>query len=113
MNESILDSVKKAIEGIRPEYTQFDPELVLHINTVFSVLTQIGVGPEEGFHITGSDETWEDYLGADDLTSLEMVKDYVVMRVGVMFDQTKTGAVIESANKIAAELEWRLNVAVD
>lgn len=111
-NESILTSIKKT-QGIQESYTNFDDELIMHINTVFSILTQLGIGPKNGFYITSSDETWEDFLGESNLGKLEMVKSYVGMKVAPMFDQTKTGAVIEELNKRASELEWRLNVAVD
>lgn len=113
VNESILTSIKKLQGGIQESYKNFDEELIMHINTVFSILTQLGIGPKNGFHIESEDETWADFLGESNLGKLEMVKSYMGMKVGLMFDQTKTGAVIEELNKRTSELEWRLNVAVD
>ena len=109
-SESILGSVKAAI-GIVPDYTFFDDQLIMHINTVFSELTQLGVGPEDGFEITGSDETWSSYLVGNKL--LNQVKTLVVLKVRNMFDPPSSSFAIESANKIIDELVGRIKVAVD
>ena len=44
MEESILTSIKKLL-GITEDYEQFDTDIIIHINSVFMILTQIGVGP--------------------------------------------------------------------
>lgn len=106
---SILNTVKKDL-GIVPEYTHFDDELIADINTVFSILTQIGVGPNNGFKITDEYDTWDDYT---DRSDIESVKSYVSKRVKLMFDPPLNGSVTESLKNLTAELEWRLNVAVD
>ena len=59
--ESILTSIKKML-GITEEYEHFDADLVMHINSVFMILTQLGVGPDKGFSISGKDEVWSDFL---------------------------------------------------
>lgn len=106
---SILTSVKKAL-GIQAEYDNFDDVIVMHINSVFMILTQLGVGPSEGFSIKDDTEEWTDFIpeGSD----LEAVKTYMHHRVRLMFDPPN-GTVIESMNRIISELEWRLNVRVD
>lgn len=111
--DSILESVKKML-GLEKEYKAFDPELIIFINMAFSVLTQLGVGPSDGYSITGYDETWSNYLPSDDSLSkqLEMVKTYVYMKVRLAFDPPN-GSVLESFNKQISELEWRINVVVD
>ena len=106
--DSILTSIKKLL-GIAEEYTQFDADIIKHINTVFMILTQMGVGPPEGFSITGAYEKWDDFLS--DSTNLEGVKTYVYMKVQLMFDPPTSSAKLDSANRIIGELEWRLNLA--
>lgn len=108
--ESILTSIKKLL-GIDEEYTQFDSDIIMHINTVFLNLMQLGVGPTEGFLIEDDSATWGDYIG--DSNQLQAVKTYVYLKVKLLFDPPLSSSVIESINRIISELEWRLNVAVD
>lgn len=110
MNESILTSIKKML-GITEEYTHFDQDIIIHINTVLMILHQLGVGPKEGFAITDSYETWSDFLV--DNKNIEAVKTYVYLKVRLLFDPPLSSSVTESINKLINELEWRLNVAVD
>jgi hypothetical protein len=83
----------------------------MHINTVFLTLRQLGVGPDEGFMIEDKEMLWEDFL--EDPTELQAVKTYMYLKVRLLFDPPVSSAVIESTNRMIAELEWRLNVAVD
>lgn len=106
--DSILTSIKKML-GITEEYTHFDPDIIMHINTAFMVLSQLGVGPPEGFSIQDADPTWGDYV--TDESNLEAVKTYVHHRVKLLFDPPPNSFTIEAMNKVIAELEWRLNVA--
>lgn len=108
--DSILTSIKKLL-GIAEEYTQFDEDIIMHINTVFLNLTQLGVGPEEGFAIENDAASWEDFI--NDNTQLQAAKTYVYLKVKLLFDPPLSSSVIESMNRMIAELEWRLNVAVD
>ena len=108
--ESILTSIKKLL-GIEEEYTQFDADIIMHINTVFLNLTQLGVGPAEGFLIEDDSATWDDFIG--DSNQLQAVKTYVYLKVKLLFDPPLSSSVTESINRIISELEWRLNVAVD
>lgn len=108
--ESILDSIKKLL-GLSSDYDQFDDDIVLHINSVFLNLTQLGVGPENGFMITGDGETWYDFIQDD--VKLQAVKSYIYLKVKLLFDPPLSSAVIESTNRMIAEFEWRLNVAVE
>lgn len=107
--ESILTSIKKLL-GIAEEYEDFDPDIIMHINSALLILNQIGVGPAEGFIIEDETSTWTDYLG--EATNLEAVKTYVHHKVRLMFDPP-TGGALDSLNRTVSELEWRLNVAVD
>lgn len=110
--DSILTSVKKLL-GLTEDYEYFDEDIKIHINSVFSVLTQLGVGPETGFIITGKTETWDDYIPGVDRVKLDMIKSYVYLRVRLLFDPPTSSFLIEAMNKQVSEFEWRLNVAVD
>ena len=108
--ESILISVKKLL-GITEEYDQFDPDIIMHINSVFMILTQLGVGPAEGFSIEDDTAVWTDFI--QDVKKLESVKTYIYLKVKLAFDPPLSSAVIESMNRLINELEWRLNVAAE
>lgn len=108
--ESILTSIKKLL-GIPEEVDNFDADIIMHINSVFSILTQLGVGPSEGFMITDKTKTWDDFIA--DKKNIESVKSYVYMKVRLMFDPPISSAVMDCMNRMISELEWRLNVASD
>ncbi len=108
--DSILTSIKKLL-GITEEYEHFDADIVMHINSAFSVLTQLGVGPEDGFRIEDSSNDWSEFL-CDDYR-LEFVKTYVYLKVKLGFDPPLSSAAIEAINRQISELEWRINVSVD
>lgn len=110
MEESILLTIKKMI-GPSIEYPAFDTDLVVHINTALMVLNQLGIGPVEGFSITGEDETWSDLIG--DTKNLDAVKTYIYLKVRMAFDPPTTGAMTDAFKEMIKEYEWRLNVQVD
>jgi hypothetical protein len=107
--DSILDTTKKLL-GFESDYTAFDLDIITHINTVFFTLQQLGVGPDNGFMITDRESTWDEYVGLDDING---VKSYVFIRVRLLFDPPTTSFHLESLNKQAQELEWRLNVKME
>ena len=104
--DSILVTIKKGI-GIDPSYEAFDPDIIMHINSVLFILTQEGIGPKEGFNITGQDETWEDFLGESN-TKLSAVQSYVTLKTRLLFDPPQSGTLNEQITKLISELEWRL-----
>jgi hypothetical protein len=106
MTDSILTSIKKLL-GIDEEYEHFDIDLILHINSVLSVLTQLGVG-DENFFITGKNEKWSDYISDD--ARFNLVKAYVYLKVRLLFDPPSSSAIIESINRLISEIEWRINI---
>lgn len=108
--ESILTSVKKLL-GITEECEDFDNDIIMHINSVFMVLTQLGVGPSEGFIIEDDSSTWDEFL--PDLTKLQAVKSYIFMKVKLLFDPPTNSAVTNSYNQLISEFEWRLNADAD
>lgn len=105
--ESILTSIKKML-GITEEYEHFDSDIITHINSVFMILAQLGVGPPSGFSIRDKSATWKEFLSDD--TKLQLVKSYMHMKVKLLFDPPLSSAVIASMEKMIAEAEWRLNV---
>lgn len=108
--ESILTSIKKML-GIAEEYEQFDMDITMHINSVLSILTQLGVGPSAGYAIHDKNDSWPDFIS--DNTKLEAVKSYIYMKVKLLFDPPLSSAAIESLNNLTKEFEWRLQVTAD
>lgn len=107
MTQSILDSVKKVC-GIEASYTAFDIDIIMHINSVFSTLNQLGVGPVNGFMIDDATATWDQFLGAD--PRLNHIKSYMYLRVRLLFDPPATSFTIEALKDQYKELEWRISV---
>lgn len=107
---SILNLVKEKL-GLMPEDTSFDNQIIACINSVFSILYQLGVGPKPAYRITSAANTWDEFITDP---NLEFVKDYIWMKVKLMFDTTAmSGSAVESLKNLIQEFEWRLNVAVD
>lgn len=110
MDESILQSIKSML-GLKADYTPFDKELVGHINSAIMVAHQLGVG-KDGFLITGSDETWSDWLDdREDL--LAEVPHYIYLRTRLSFDTQSNSFVVSSLEKQIDEMTWRLNVQAE
>lgn len=105
--ESILDSTKKAL-GVGADYDVFDPDIIMHINSVFSTLNQLGIGPEDGFMIEDDEATWDTFLMGD--KRLNSVKTYVFLKVRLLFDPPATSFLIAAYEKQITELEVRLNL---
>lgn len=105
--DSILTSIKKLL-GISSDYTHFDEDLIIQINSAFSALTQLGVGPIEGFEITDATSTWSEFT---DDPRLNFAKTYIQIKVKLAFDPPTSSALIESYNRQLDELTWRLTVA--
>lgn len=114
MEASILNTIKKNL-GLAPDYTAFDLDIVIYINTVFGVLHQIGVGPEEGFAIEDDTSTWDQFIPDDStnpnaLSRLNMVKTYISLRTRQIFDPPATSYMISAMEDQIEQLEWRLSV---
>lgn len=107
--DSVLNSIKKLL-GIQESYTIFDADLIMHINSTFAVLNQIGIGPKEGFMIEDSYTTWDEYITQ---ANESMVKSYVYLKVRLLFDPPSNNFLTESINRQLSELEWRLFLVGD
>ena len=108
--DGILVSIKKLL-GIQRDYNHFDIDLIITINSALSILTQLGIGPKEGFSIVDDTATWNDFLGND--SRLEMVRSFVHLRVRLLFDPPQNASLAEAIDRMAKELEWRIQVAAD
>ena len=109
--ESILTSVKKLL-GISEEYEHFDVDIIMHINSTFFVLNQLGVGPKVCFRIEDKLATWNDFIPTDD-PNYEAVKSYIPLKVRLLFDPPDRSAVMEALKSNIAEFETRLHMAVE
>jgi len=107
MEQSILNSTKKIL-GIAEDYTVFDLDIITHINSAFSTLTQLGVGPAAGFMINDATAVWQDFI--DDDYQYNAVKSYVYLKTRQLFDPPTTSYLISAVEKQIQEFEWRLNV---
>lgn len=112
MEDSILNSIKKSL-GITPEYTQFDPEIIMHINSVFMFLQQIGVGPTNTYSIESDSETWTDFFSSTNVKDVNAAKSLMFLKVKMLFDPPTIGSVNESYNKLIDELTWRCSIEGD
>lgn len=111
MEESILTSIKKLL-GIASEYTQFDTDIIMHINSVFMILKQLGVGPAAGFYIEDESTTWDEYI--EDPAQFQAVKTDMYLRVKLLFDANSLSAgTLAAHERQISELEWRLNADVE
>lgn len=107
MEDSILTTVKKLC-GVANSYEAFDMDFLIHINSALSTLTQLGIGPPEGFQIEDATAKWVDFLG--DVNRLNLVKSYVGLRVRLIFDPPSNPSVINAMQEQIREYEFRINV---
>lgn len=107
MNESILNSIKKLL-GIHNDDKAFDTDIIIHINTVLNTLTQLGIGPEEGFTIADDKAIWTDFI--NNSKKYDMIKTYIYLRVRLLFDPPLNSSVLESIKQTITEYEWRINI---
>lgn len=108
LGEGILETIRNML-GPSEDYSHFDPEIVPHINSALNRLTQIGVGPSDGFMITGNDETWADFF-TENVKTIPMAISYVYYKVKMSFDPPTSSIAAEAFNKLIAEYEWCANV---
>ena len=104
--DSILESIKKLL-GIPKEYEAFDADIIMHINTAFAILNQLGLGPEGGYGIEGYDDLWDDYIVS---YNMSMIKTFIYLKVRLAFDPPSSTALIESMQRTLDELTWRLEL---
>ena len=108
--DSILTSIKKLL-GVDEVCDHFDVDVMIHINSAFTILKQLGVGPPQGFMITGTSEVWSDFLPEG--IQLESVKTYIYLKVKLVFDPPTSSSVLEAMKQQIQEYEWRQMVDCD
>jgi hypothetical protein len=107
--DSILGSIKQLL-GINSEDTNFDQEIIMHINSVFSILRQLGAGPNEEFSITSSNDNWDSYLSDSETSIVELIKSYIYLKVRLLFDPPQNSFLVKSIESQIEEFEWRLSI---
>lgn len=105
--DSILLSIKKLL-GLVEDDQAFDADIIIHINSVFMILQQLGIGPVDGFKIESQEETWDQFIQDDKL--LEDVKTYIYLKVRLIFDPPLNSSILQSIERTISELEFRLNI---
>lgn len=117
MEQSILKSTKKIL-GVRDDDTSYDLDIITFINSAFSVLTDLGVGPANGFVIEDDSSEWSEYFSdspddpedPDHEIKLSKVKTIVALRTRLLFDPPTTGFLLDATKEQLREHEWRLSV---
>lgn len=109
----ILNDVKKLLQ-IPTDYDVFDLDISIHINSSFSTLQQLAVGPSTAFSVVDGSETWDQFFGdSKNKENLNAVKTYVGLRTRLLFDPPTNSFGLESIKEQIKELEWRLNVQAE
>lgn len=114
VEDSILLSIKKLL-GMDPiEFTQYDTDLIIHINTIIEFLNQLGVDIPEGFKINDENALWSDYLNKPEYNNIkDSIKNYIYLRVRLVFDPSTNSSLLNSINDTIKELEWRIRTYIE
>lgn len=107
---SILNSVKEQL-GLK-FVDEFDQDILIHINAAISTLTQIGVGPKEGFIVKDANDTYFDFLG-EDHPAIPQVRLYLFYQTRLGFDTPQSAAAADILKAKSEEYEWRLRIMCD
>jgi len=109
--ESILDTIKQLL-GIPIEDESFDTDIKVYINTITPNLAQMGIGPKNGFIVISKDQLWSEYVDST-IINLEGVKQYIYLKVKLIFDPPTNSTTVQAINDSLKELEWRMMLAVE
>lgn len=110
MEPSILKSTKKIL-NVPPDYTAFDIDIITHINSAFSVLNQLGVGPTTGFMIESDEEVWDDFEVPTN--QINLIRTYIYLKTKILFDPPGTSFLLDAVKEQIIEQEWRLSAFRD
>lgn len=108
--DSILNDIKKML-GLDPDYNAFDTDVIININSAFMTLQQLGVGPVNGFSISGVDDKWFDFM--EQSTLLEESKRYIYLKTRLGFDPPTSSFVIDTIERMIKESEWRMYISAE
>lgn len=106
MEDSILKTIKEIL-GVSDDYDVFDLTIIIHINSVFSILSQLGVGPAESFYIEDESTTWDEFFSESDLN---LIRSYIYLKVKMLFDPPTTSFLLDAMNKQISEFESRISI---
>ena len=114
VEDSILLSIKKLL-GMDPiEFTQYDTDLIIHINTIIEFLNQLGIDIPEGFKINDENALWSDYLNKPEYNGIkDSIKNYIYLRVRLVFDPSTNSSLLNAINDTIKELEWRIRTYIE
>ena len=107
INDSIYYSVKK-LAGLDRDYNAFDLDILTHLNSIFVILYQLGLGPDTPYQVSDPDQTWADFLGEDEVPSLNMIREYVSLKLRIRFDPPTSGILRDALLEQIKEDEFRL-----
>lgn len=110
VDDSILLSIKKLL-GLSKDCTDFDTDIIIHINTVLINLSQLGIILPKNYAISDASNLWSEIIAKDDY--LELIKTYMYLKVKMIFDPPLSSAVLEANQNMINEYEWRITVQVD
>lgn len=105
--DSILNSIKKQL-GLE-KVKDFDEDIIMQINAAISTLTQLGVGPKDGYVVINSENTYSDFLG-ENHPAISQTNMYLYYKTKYGFDPPLSSAVMEALKNMISEAEWRLRV---
>lgn len=101
----MLKDIKRAV-GLSEEDDGFDIEMLMYINSIIGVLSQLGLKEADTHPIIDKDLTWEQFFNGR--TDLEMIKMYIILRTRMLFDPPTSNAAIESIKSLISDYEWRI-----
>lgn len=107
INDSIYYSVKK-LAGLDRDYNAFDLDILTHLNSIFVILFQLGLGPDTPYQVTSPEETWADFIGEDDPGPLNMIREYISLKLRIRFDPPTSGILRDALLEQIKEDEFRL-----
>lgn len=110
LENSILNDIKSML-GPTYDDESFDTDIIIYINSTFTILRQLGVGPKDGYQIKDKNNIWSEFV--KDIEGLDAVKTYIYLKVKLVFDPPLNASLVEAFNTQVKELEWRLNVSVE
>lgn len=101
--DSILDTLLQLLND-DPDAPAYKLDVMTFANGVFGRLKNLGIGPKEGFYITDSGDSWDDFM--DEGPERAAVQTYMFMKVKLIFDPPQNSTVLQSYERLVNEFEW-------
>lgn len=103
--ESIYNSIVSLL-GSDADYTPYQGDFIVLINSALARLNQLGAGPSEVFQITGPSETWDQFSSDKYVQAQARMFAYYTLKLS--WDPPSAGFVLESFKELRKETEWLL-----